>query len=216
MAHALHTRFLREISWANVRTAALCLAVLVASACTSVSSDNIQLWKSTEKGPTKLVAALTDASVTPKLRAEAAVALVDIGRADEVEAGVAAMPAESRAAVVDALIPLFIAAAKASPPEKSLAYRDALFSVRGFARPEAQVTIDSFLFPAIAQQLRTGRTARGRHSIEKMLMAAGASSTETLVGMLAEPLDDRYHARYTAWRIHRADGAVRFRQKHAA
>jgi len=188
MAYALKPRFSREIAWADARAVGLYVAMLTASACTSVSSDNIQLWKATEKGPTKLAAALADSSVEPKLRAEAAVALVDIGRADEVEASVAAMPADQRSAVVNLLVPLFIAAAKTTAPEKSLAYRDALFSTRSFALPETQRSIDGFLLPAIAQQLRSGRTVNGRHSVEKMLLASGTSSIETLIGLLAEPL----------------------------
>ena len=52
-------------------------------ACSSrVSSENIALWKTTEKGPERLHDALADHAVAPKLRAEAAVALVDLGRSE--------------------------------------------------------------------------------------------------------------------------------------
>lgn len=168
--------------------ASFIVASLTAAACTSVSSENIQMWKTTEKGPAKLASALADASVEPRLRAEAALALVDIGRADEVEAALTAMPAERRGAVLELLVPLTIAAAKAAPPEKALAFRDALFSLRGFARPDTEKVIDAFLLPALEAQLRGGRAVTGRHSIEKMFTAFGASSTEALVGLLAEPV----------------------------
>jgi len=55
-------------------SAALC------GGCNKPTSDSIQLWKTTEKGPEKLHDALADHSVPAKLRAEAAVAMVDIGR----------------------------------------------------------------------------------------------------------------------------------------
>ncbi|MEO5768672.1 MAG: hypothetical protein ABIS92_10010, partial [Polyangia bacterium] len=74
------------------------LAVVFSSAlgCSKPSSDNIQLWKTTEKGPGKLAEALRDRGTDPKLRAEAAVALVDIGRAEEVDAALATIPASER------------------------------------------------------------------------------------------------------------------------
>ena len=56
--------------------------LLAASGCESVSSESIQRWKTTQKGPGKLQDALKDSSVAPKLRAEAAAALVDMGMAD--------------------------------------------------------------------------------------------------------------------------------------
>ena len=42
-------------------------------ACSKPTSDNIQLWKTTQKGPDRLHEALADPAVAPRLRAEAAV-----------------------------------------------------------------------------------------------------------------------------------------------
>src|SRR5689334_23237193 len=77
------------------RRSTLAIALLVATAalaaCTKVTSDNIQLWKTTQKGPERLNEALNDPGVAPRLRAESAAALVDIGHADEVDGVLARM-----------------------------------------------------------------------------------------------------------------------------
>src|SRR4051794_26178125 len=76
---------------------AILLVILAAgvcfAACDKVTSDNIALWKTTEKGPGKLVSALHDRALEPKLRAEAAVALVDLGKPEEVESTLSGLPA---------------------------------------------------------------------------------------------------------------------------
>ena len=156
--------------------------------CNQVSSDSIQLWKTTEKGPGKLAAALSDTSVDPKLRAEAAAALVDLGRADEVEPVLTALPAGPRWDILKVLVPLYMAAAKDGAPEKSLAFRDALFSVRDLAPPDTKKEIDAFLLPLIEQDLRSGRVRNGRHSVEKILTAAGSAAGSMLAGLLGQPL----------------------------
>ena len=75
------------------------VSVVSLGGCNKPTSDSIQLWKTTQKGPERLHDALADHSVAPKLRAEAAVAMVDIGRADEVETVVAGLPADDRAEI---------------------------------------------------------------------------------------------------------------------
>jgi HEAT repeat protein len=171
----------------------LALAVLLAGlgagvGCTKATSDNIQVWKTTQKGPERLHEALADPGVTPRLRAEAAAALVDIGHADEVETVMAQIPAGERAEILKTLIPTDEVAMKDPAPEKSLAARDALFSVRAYASVEEQKQIDSALLPAIASDLRSGHLRNGRHSIEKVLSAIGPDSGSMLADVLADPV----------------------------
>src|SRR5689334_15868759 len=111
--------------------AGVVLAGLLAlgGACGKPTSDNIQLWKTTEKGPGRLRDALADRGVAPRLRAEAAAALVDIGRSDEMEATFSQLPADDRAEITKTLAPMCEVAMKDPAPEKALAYRDALFSL---------------------------------------------------------------------------------------
>jgi len=158
--------------------------------CEKPTAENIQVWKTTEKGPGKLTEALRDRSLDAKLRAQAAMALVDIGKADEVEATLGAMPASERFDVVRALIPLYTGAmaTAGATPEKALSARDALFSLRALASPEDQAQIDAALMPTIEADLRAGRVRNGRQSVEKILQTIGAPAGSMLAKLLGEPI----------------------------
>jgi HEAT repeat protein len=161
-------------------------AVAFVAACNKPTSDNIQIWKTTEHGPDRLVEALGDHGVQPRLRAEAALALVDIGRAEQVDSTFQTLPPEDRAAVATSLEPLYEVAMKDPSPDKSLTYRDALYSLRQFVTPDEQKRIDAALLPALEADLKAGKLRQGRHSIEKMLTAIGPDAAAMLARVLAE------------------------------
>jgi len=165
------------------------LLVLAAACSPRVTSENIALWKTTEKGPDRLHEALADHAVPAKLRAEAAAALVDIGRADEVDTLLASAPADDRAEIAKSLEPIYETDMKRpdATPDKSLEYRDALFSLRGGAPPEDQRRIDDALLASLEGEMKTGKVRQGRHSLEKMMTAIGAPAGEMLVRVLATP-----------------------------
>ncbi|HMF43280.1 MAG TPA: hypothetical protein VKQ32_21560 [Polyangia bacterium] len=168
-------------------TVAVAVAVVLLGGCNKPTSDSIQLWKTTEKGPEKLHDTLADHGVPPKLRAEAAVAMVDIGRGEEVDAVIAQLPADDRADIAKSLVPAYEAAMTAEGPtgtEKSLAYRDALFSLRQSVPADEQKRIDGVLLPAIENELKAGKVRQGRHSLDKMLTAIGNDSSAMLVRVL--------------------------------
>jgi hypothetical protein len=165
------------------------VAVVLLGGCSKPTSDSIQLWKTTQKGPERLHDALADHSVPPKLRAEAAVAMVDIGHAEEVDTVIAQLPADDRAEIAKTAVPAYEAAIAAEGPgattsEKSLAYRDALFSLRQSVPADDQKRIDAVLLPAIENELKAGKVRQGRHSLEKMLTAIGNDSSAMLVRVL--------------------------------
>src|SRR5262245_59798235 len=135
--------------------AALLVPVSVASlgGCSKPTSDRFQLWKTTEKGPERLHDALASHSVPPKLRAEAAIAMVDIGRDEEVDTIIAGLPADDRAEIAKTLLPGYEAAMTAQGPTgatsmSTLAYRDALFSLRQSVPAEDRKRIDGILLAA--------------------------------------------------------------------
>jgi hypothetical protein len=72
-------------------------------------------------------------------------------------------------------------------PERALAYRDALFSLREVASAEDQKRIDAALLPALQGELVAGKVRQGEHSIDKMLTAIGPDSSAMLVRVLATP-----------------------------
>jgi hypothetical protein len=113
----------------------LAVVFLAPLGCNKPTSDSIQLWKTTEKGPEKLHDALASHSVPANLRAEAAIAMIDIGRGEEVDTLIAGLPADDRAEIAKTLIPGYETAMTAQGPgggQRTLEYRDALFSLRQF------------------------------------------------------------------------------------
>jgi HEAT repeat protein len=172
----------RVASWLLAMAIAFCGA-----ACNGVSSENIALWKTTEKGPNRLHDALADTSVPPRLRAEAAMALIDIGRPGDVDAVLASLKPEDRAELAKSLEPAYEVAMKDPSPDRALAYRDALFSLRQLSLADEQKQIDVALLPAIEADLKSGKLRQGQHSIDKMLTAIGAGAGDMLVRVLADP-----------------------------
>jgi len=168
--------------------AVLLAAVAVAQwgGCSKPTSDSIQLWKTTQKGPERLHDTLADHSVPPKLRAEAAVAMIDIGHAEEVDTVIAGLPADDRAEIAKTLVPGYEAAMATQGPggARALDYRDALFSLRPSVPADEQKRIDGILLPAIEAEMKAGKVRQGRHSLEKMLTAIGSDSSAMLVRVL--------------------------------
>jgi hypothetical protein len=160
---------------------------LAAAGCERVSSEKIEQWKSTQKGPGKLLDALKDSTVAPGLRAEAAAALVDIGQADDVDQAMVGIPAGERWEILKTLIPIHTREIKNPALPKARAARDALFSVRQYAPPEEQKQIDAVMLPALEKDLREGRLSGGRHSMEKIFGAIGPSAGPLVVGLIEDP-----------------------------
>jgi len=169
-----------------MRTFALGLLFALA-ACESVSSDRIETWKGTEKGPDKIEAALRGANVPANLRAEAAAALVDIGRPEKVDEIMAAMEAGERWEILKTLVEIHVKGISSPQVPKVREARDGLFSVRQYAPPEEQKRIDGVLLASIEKDLAEGRFTGGRHSLDKMLSAIGSASGPMLVKLLGDP-----------------------------
>jgi hypothetical protein len=160
---------------------------LVCAGCSRPSSENIQLWKTTQKGPERLNDTLADHGVEPRLRAESAVALVDIGRPEEVDTVLSQTSADDRAEIAKTLVPAYEVAMKDPAPERALAYRDALYSLRQVLPPDDQKRIDGALLPVLEESLKTGKLRQGRHSLDKMLTAMGSDGGAMLARLCAEP-----------------------------
>ncbi len=162
-------------------------ALAALSGCDKVSSDSIAQWKTTQKGPERLHAALADHGVDGRLRAEAAVAMIDIGLAEEVDTVFTSLPADDRADVAKNLAPLYEVGMKNPSPEKALAARDGLYSLRQFVTPEEQKQIDAALVPALEADLTAGHLRQGRHSVDKMMTAMGPAGADMLARVIAAP-----------------------------
>jgi HEAT repeat protein len=165
----------------------LLLGLGLLSACESVSSENIEQWKGTQKGPPKIEEALRSSGVAPGLRAEAAAALGDLGMPEKVDEVMAALPADQRWEILKSLVPIHIKAMESAPVPKARDARDGLFSVRGYAQSEERQRIDAAILTSMEKDLKDGRFVGGRHSLDKMLTAIGAPSGPMLVRLLQDP-----------------------------
>jgi len=114
------------------------ILLLGLAACESVSSEKIEQWKGTQKGPPKIEEALRSSGVAPGLRAEAAAALGDLGMPEKVDEVMAALPADQRWEILKSLVPIHIKAMESAPVPNARDARDGLFSVRAYAQPEQQ------------------------------------------------------------------------------
>jgi hypothetical protein len=165
----------------------LSLGLGLLAACESVSSEKIEQWKGTQKGPPKIEEALRSPRVAPGLRAEAAAALVDLGMPEKVDEAMAVVPADQRWEILKSLVPIHVKAMESAPVPKARDARDGLFSVRVYAQPEEQKQIDTAILTSVEKDLKEGRFSGGRHSFDKMLTAIGTPSGPMLVKLLHDP-----------------------------
>lgn len=164
------------------------LFALGSAACEKVTSENIQLWKTTEKGPGKLAQAVRDGHVAPELRAESALALIDLGQWDDVVAAWTALPPESRTALATSALPVATAAMKGPAPEKALTYRDFAFFFRSDLPPGPRATLDADLLSLLLADLKVGRIRSGHVSVEKIFHTLGPTAWSSAANLLAEPV----------------------------
>ena len=172
-------------SGVNLLAAVLVAVCPMVGGCNKPTSDSIQQWKTTQKGPERLHDTLADHSVPAKLRAEAAIAMIDIGHAEEVDTVMGGVSADDRAEMAKTLVPGYEAAMGADRGERGLAYRDALFSLRQSVPAEDRKRIDAVLLASLEEDFKAGKLRQGRHSLDKMLTAMGPDASAMLVRVLA-------------------------------
>jgi len=174
---------------ARVRLVVLSLAAL---ACDSPSSEKIQTWKGTERGPGKIRNALKSSSVAVPLRGEALAAEAELGMAEELEDDLKAIPQSEQQAVVHEALPRLFKLMQgddpAAPPTKvARSAKDAAFLVREYAQPADQALIDDTLVKWVLVDLGT-RAQSGNVGAEKIFAAAGGSRLgPQLVPLASQP-----------------------------
>ena len=145
---------LRRTRWS------LFLLVAVGAAACGPSSAKIQSWKGQEpEGTQKLAAVVGDPGVDPALRGEAAAALVETGHSQELEAAIAGLDIDARAALVPRAV-VGLTPLVAGGGDRAGEARAALYALREqIAAADARVRIDAVLFPALVADVRAGRDA---------------------------------------------------------
>ena len=162
--------------------------VCLLAACSRPDSEAITRWKGTPEGAEKLTAAVKDKGVAAGVRGEAAGALVEVGYGDRMEAAVAGLDVDDRAALIPAVVPRLVPLLDAPDPEKSGDARAALFSLREQATTsDARKAIEEVLYPALIKDVRAGRAQVGRSSLRDVLVGVGAPVLPLLLPLLEDP-----------------------------
>jgi len=163
------------------------MVALAGLACDRPTPARIAKWRSTERGPERLMETLQQPRMAQGLRAAAALALVDIGLvAETVQVGMR-IPALDRWDLLTVLIPAWDQRIKHAPAAEALNARDALFAWRSFAAPEQLEAIDLVLLAAIEPDLHAQHGPIGRYTTENMVVTIGTSAGPMLVRVLRDP-----------------------------
>lgn len=162
-----------------MRGAGIAAVVAMASlaACQGVSHDRIDEWRETEKGPSKLKAALGNAELDPDLRAHAAQNLVQISEYAYVRTALEGMPDAQRGPIVGKLVPRLQADAQSpegtAPSQRSVLAKDALVDLRPLVDVATRERIDAFLADWMGSNY-IDRSGRGRYRGEQIVRLVGA------------------------------------------
>ncbi|MBN8610311.1 MAG: hypothetical protein J0L92_06990 [Deltaproteobacteria bacterium] len=189
----------REAGWTSRIALILGIAIL-ASAC-AVTEADIEAWKTTVRGPGKIVAVLLADKYSDPLRVRAGLALVEMDRADvegisELQGALRQMPDETRRRIVDGMAPSLIemmqgrgaaagAPAQGTGPDTGPAAiqvraKDAAFVVLQFSSPPIQAQLTDAVVGWFVEDFN-GRSLAGSFSAEQVIRQLGAPAASRLV-----------------------------------
>ncbi|MGB8329938.1 MAG: hypothetical protein WCE62_07405 [Polyangiales bacterium] len=193
--------FAGRMGW-TTKIVILCSALAVSLAGCKVDSDDVEQWKGTVKGPTRLVAVMGSDRYAPELRTEAALAIVEMERNDV--DGLALLRAalddlrsedpEASQEIVIGMIPRLQSLLSASPGDaptaldpKQIRAKDAAYMVIPYAPEEAK---DELLRAVVSWYSADfeGRSLAGDYSAEQVTRALGAEAAGMLVDALHEKM----------------------------
>jgi HEAT repeat protein len=172
----------------RAQTAFLAVALASLVAACSTKPEDIERWKSTEKGPSKLVAAFADASLSTEIKASAGAALVELGLLSELEQTMAGKAPAEREAVLKEMVPRLKQLAtrptdSSRQRQISTAAKDALFSLRTYAAPPLRDAMDGLCIDWFLVDVAK-RTHLGSHDLPKVFTAIGPRAAAALVPLI--------------------------------
>ncbi|MGB5698191.1 MAG: hypothetical protein WBM46_21250 [Polyangiales bacterium] len=180
----------------------LCGAVSAGLAGCKVGSDDVQAWKGTVKGPTRLVAVIGSDRYAPELRSEAALAIVEMDRSDvdslallgRALKDLRARDAAATQAIVAGMIPRLEAVlsegpgeADAGPDPLQVRTKDAAYMVIPYAPKDSRDELIRAVVGWYSADFE-GRSLAGDYSAEQVTRALGADAAGMLVDALHEKM----------------------------
>lgn len=163
---------------------------LAAGGCEATAED-IERWKGTQRGPAKITSVIVDDRYSDDLRAQAAVALVEIVHWDNFNAAFQKMGEQDRQSVIHAMVPRLRAlyeqgaaeATEEGPTEPQVLAKDAMIAVYAWAAPEDQVAMQAQLLDWITSDFNA-HYLPGRESISTIAEKIGAPAAAALAKIL--------------------------------
>jgi len=184
----------------SLRNLILTTALLAAAAAGGcrIGHDDIETWKGTVKGPGKMVAVMLADKYDPELRAEAALALVDMERHDvdgvaELLNALQKLDAAAREQIIQQLAPGLVklmnvkdqpvAEGATGPAARPIRAKDAAFALIPHAGPQSRKTLTEGVMRWYTVDFN-GRSLSGNYSAEQVVRALGAPAATMLVDAL--------------------------------
>ncbi|MBK7534113.1 MAG: hypothetical protein IPI49_01835 [Myxococcales bacterium] len=162
---------------------------VLGAGCDSPSHDNLDKWTRTKKGPDKLRAAVSDASLDPDLSAHAATNLLRKGLEGDARTRLEKLPPARRSAVAEKLVPRLWGLARieggdlAVPNGEQATAKDLLVDLRGMVEGAERARIDGYLVDWYTSGYYDARATPGRHPGAEVIRLIGAPASEKLIAM---------------------------------
>ena len=196
------------------------LSALVSAGC-RVSDTDVKRWETTQHGPQKLVAVITHDKYPIELRTEASMSLIRMPArggqrqgikylvdkykdedSEEKDGALVQLPEDTRAQIVDRLVPLLVEELKAPPPARTadgrlpadptIPFKDASFAILTHEPPlVSNEKTKADLKGALMKWSQTSfedRIENGsqQYGLEQMMHTLGAESVKQLPGLVNE------------------------------
>ncbi|MBZ0120197.1 MAG: hypothetical protein K8H88_24620 [Sandaracinaceae bacterium] len=170
----------------------------LATGC-KVTTEDIDYWMGTVKGPGKIVAVLLADKYEDELRVHAGVALVrmeprdDVDGLSELQAAIRTLPPESQTRIVDGMVPdlLRIMRGEDTPrsgseeavPPLQIRAKDAAFLLVNYASQAQRTTLTNAVVDWFVVDFN-GRSLSGNYSAEQVVRQLGAPAASRLVNAM--------------------------------
>lgn len=173
------------------RLVGVLVLVVVTCGC-NVTPEDLEKWKTTQKGPDKLGAVLLDDRYDAEIRARAAVALADVGEFaqwDMLEKAFKVIEEPQRTQIIDAMVPhvetmMREGTKPPSPPLKSqVSAKDLAHLVLPYSTGASKTRIEDLLIEWCVADFNQ-RFYIGRKSIDIIIEDVGQRASESLIDLL--------------------------------
>jgi len=177
----------------------LVTGLAVATAACAVTSEDVETWKGTVKGPGKIVAVMVSDKYPIELRTQAALALVEMERqdvdgVDELQNALQRLDADTRRQVIGRLVEplenMLLGGDAAAPVEENapidprqVRAKDAAYLLIRDAPPETRTRLMKAIVRWYVQDFN-GRSLAGSYSAEQVIRSLGTPAASLLVDAL--------------------------------